>query len=324
MDTKIDLTPTAKQVTQGLDLRGRHALVTGGASGIGKETVRALAGAGARVTLAVRNVQAGEETAAELRADTGNSGIDVLALDLMDSASIRACAAAYRASGQPLHLLINNAGIMACPLARNGDGLESQLQSNALGPLQLSLELADLLVAGAPSRLVMVSSSAHRFSRVNFDDINFEQREYDPMKAYGQSKTAMVLLAIALQARLGGRGVTCLSVHPGVIRTNLMRYMPDGAIEAVEARLAERNESMKTPEQGAATTVWAATAPALADQGGAYLEDCGIATPCASPADPKGVMPWAIDPDAAERLWAYAMRLPALATLAPAWADGGL
>lgn len=301
---------TTAEVLEGIDLSGRHALVTGANSGIGRETARALLSAGAEVVLAVRNLASGEEVAAQLREETGRNGVGLTELDLMSAASIDACAERYARSGKPLHLLINNAGVMACPLSRNGDGIESQLQSNALGPLQLSLALADVLAASAPARVVMVSSSAHRFSPVVFEDINYQQRDYVPMQAYGQSKTALNLLTIALQRQLGERGINCYAVHPGVIQTNLMRHMTAEELQGVSALLSSRPDLLKSVESGAATTVWAATAPELEQRGGSYLEDCQVARMHDDPSDLDGVMGYAVDPDSARRLWLQVLAMP--------------
>src|SRR3984957_7042711 len=215
---------TAAEVVDGIDLTGRRAIVTGGASGIGVETARALAGAGAEVTLAVRNVDAGERTAAQITETTGNKQVLTARLDLADQASVAAFAAAWDG---PLHILVNNAGIMAAPLMRTPQGWEMQFATNHLGHFALATGLYRALAAAGGARIVSVSSSAHHRSPVVFEDIHFEHRPYEPWSAYGQSKTANVLFAVEASKRWAGDGITANALMPGGIRTNLQRYVSE-------------------------------------------------------------------------------------------------
>jgi NAD(P)-dependent dehydrogenase (short-subunit alcohol dehydrogenase family) len=308
----FDAGTEASEVVAGLDLRGKTAIVTGASAGLGVETARALAGAGAEVVTPVRSRDKGEAVAAELRASTGNPAIETADLDLGDYASVRAFADRFLASGRPLHILINNAGIMATPLRRLANGLEAQFGANHLGHMLLAGRLAPALLKAVPSRVVALSSIGHRRAPVNFDDPNFERRPYDKWEAYGQAKTANALFAIELNRRLEGRGVNAYAVHPGGVMTELQRDLSQEEMKAfgwIDAR-GRVNERFKTPAGGAATSVWCATSPLLAAGGGVYCEDCNIAV--AVQADDKsfgGVRPWAIDPEAATRLWTMSERM---------------
>jgi NAD(P)-dependent dehydrogenase (short-subunit alcohol dehydrogenase family) len=293
---------TAADVAAGIDLSGRRVVVTGAASGIGVETARALAGAGATVTLAVRNTDAGDETAREITATTGNADVDVRRLDLADRASIAAFTEAW--SG-PLHILVNNAGVMASPEVHTAEGWEGQFATNHLGHFALSLGLHGALAAAGNARIVALSSSAHRLSPVVFEDIHFEHREYDPWLAYGQSKTANVLFAVEAARRWAGDGITANALMPGAIRTNLQRYVENDP--ATQERWAEAERSgtffWKTSEQGAATSVLVATSPQLEGIGGRYFEDCNEAAVDDSDRPRPGVRSYALDPESAGRLW---------------------
>jgi NAD(P)-dependent dehydrogenase (short-subunit alcohol dehydrogenase family) len=294
---------TAMDVVAGIDLRGKRAVVTGASSGIGVETARALASAGAEVILAVRNVEKGEGVARDIRAGTGNDAVRVEALDLTHPASVRDFAGRL-GSGSPLHVLVNNAGVMACPLERTAEGFEMQLASNHLGHFLLTCLLAPALRRGAPARVVSLSSRGHRFSPVVFEDLHFERRPYDKWQAYGQSKTANALFAVGLEARLGARGVHANAVHPGAIVTELGRHLSADDIAALQARApGGKGFQWKSIEAGAATSVWAATTPDLEGKGGLYLEDCHVARPRRSADDEEGYELYALDPEAAERLW---------------------
>jgi NAD(P)-dependent dehydrogenase (short-subunit alcohol dehydrogenase family) len=293
---------TAAEVSAGIDLSGRRAIVTGGSSGIGVETARALAAAGAEVTLAVRDVAAGEATAKEISAGTGR---DVLVgqLDLADRASITAFVASW--SG-PLHLLVNNAGVMATPQTYTPDGWELQFGTNHMGHFILALGLHDALAAAGNARVVALTSVGHVRSPVLFDDIQFRHTPYDPWIAYGQSKTANALFAVEANRRWAADGITANAVHPGGILTNLTRHMDPAELEALRSRIST---NMKTPEQGAATSVLVATSPQLEGIGGRYFEDCNEAVPYVEGGPRRGVAPWAIDPQAAERLWETSLQL---------------
>ena len=293
---------TAAEVASGIDLTGRRIIVTGGASGIGVETARALAGAGAGVTLAVRNVRAGEETARAITASTGNARVHVTFLDLADRASIAAFAEEWDG---PLHVLVNNAGVMASPEAHTPEGWELQFATNHLGHLALALGLHDALAAAGSARIVALSSSAHRLSPVVLEDIHFERRRYEPWSAYGQSKTANILFAVEATRRWAADGIAVNALMPGAIRTNLQRYIEDD--EATKARWAaiDRTDPLywKTTEQGAATSVLLATSPLLEGIGGRYFDDCNEAAVDDSAEVRRGVRSYAIDPEAARRLW---------------------
>ncbi|GAA2397590.1 oxidoreductase [Catellatospora methionotrophica] len=297
--TPFSATSTAAEVVQGVDLTGRRAVVTGGASGIGVETARALAGAGAEVTLAVRDTAAGDRTAADVTATTGNKAVHVARLDLADQDSVAAFTAAWDG---PLDILVNNAGIMASPLMRTPQGWEMQFATNHLGHFALARGLHGALAAAGKARVVSVSSSAHLRSPVVFDDIHFATREYEPWAAYGQSKTANVLFAVEGTRRWAGDGITVNAVMPGAIRTNLQRYVSDEELDRLRAQMGGGDFLWKTPEQGASTSVLLATSPLLDGIGGRYFEDCAEAEP-ATGGSRRGVAAYALDPAAAQRLW---------------------
>jgi NAD(P)-dependent dehydrogenase (short-subunit alcohol dehydrogenase family) len=290
---------TAAEVVAGVDLTGRRAVVTGGASGIGVETARALAGAGARVTLAVRDRAAGERTAEDITATTGSKEIDVAPLDLADPASVAAFTAAWDG---PLHILVNNAGVMAAPETRTARGWELQFATNHLGHFALATGLRRSLAAAGGARVVSVSSSAHQRSPVVFEDIHFRERAYEPWSAYGQSKTANVLFAVEASRRWADDGITVNALHPGGIRTNLQRHVTEEEINRLRTRYSVPLSAWKTPEQGAATSVLLAASPLLDGVGGRYFEDCAQAGPH-EPGTTRGVMAYALDPEAAARLW---------------------
>ncbi|OYW87295.1 MAG: oxidoreductase [Hyphomonas sp. 32-62-5] len=290
---------TAKEVVAGIDLSGKHAIVTGGYSGIGLETVRALAGAGAQVTVPARRPDVARDALA------GIKGVTVAEMDLADPASVRRFAEGYAAATPKLHLLINNAGIMACPLARVGNGWESQFGTNHLGHMALAMKLAPALQAADGARVVALSSVGHVRSDVIWDDPHYTSRTYDKWEAYGQAKSAGVDL------RERGNGIRAFSVHPGGIFTNLQRHLPDEEMVVLgwknpDGTLPERvKASFKTPEQGASTTVWAATSPKLDGKGGVYCEDCDIAK-AATPESQRyeHAREWISDDARAEKLWA--------------------
>jgi NAD(P)-dependent dehydrogenase (short-subunit alcohol dehydrogenase family) len=300
--TPFGFDSTAADVIYGIDLSGKRAIVTGGSSGIGIETARALAGAGADVTLAVRDAEAGDRIAAEITDRTGNASVHVRPLDLADLGSVADFAANWSGA---LDLLVNNAGVMALPgLQQTPDGWEMQFATNHLGHFALAVGLHPWLADADGARIVSLSSRGHLRSPVVFDDINFSSRPYDPWLAYGQSKTANVLFAVEATRRWAGDGIFANGVHPGAIAaTNLSRHMDPEDLAALRASAAFRYKSI---EQGAATSVLVATSPQLEDIGGRYFEDCheaGIVDP--NPADPPmaGVAAYALDPDNARRLW---------------------
>jgi NAD(P)-dependent dehydrogenase (short-subunit alcohol dehydrogenase family) len=299
--TPFGFDSTAAEVVAGIDLSGKRAIVTGGSSGIGIETARALAGAGADVTLAVRDTDAGERTAADITATTGNAAVHVGRLDLADQASVAAFVAGWN---QPLHLLVNNAGVMALPeLQLTPEGWEMQFATNHLGHFGLARGLHDALAADGDARIVSLSSRGHLRSPVVFDDLSFRSRPYDPWLAYGQSKTANVLFAVEATRRWGGDGITANAVHPGAIPTNLSRHMDPEVLADLRASGAY---TFKTIEQGAATSVLVATSSQLEGIGGRYFEDCNEAAlvdPNTTEDPAHGVAPYALDSENAERLW---------------------
>jgi NAD(P)-dependent dehydrogenase (short-subunit alcohol dehydrogenase family) len=308
--TPFGFDSTAAEVAEGIDLSGRRAVVTGASSGIGIETARVLAGAGAAVTLAVRNPRAGADTAADIVATTGNRDVRVAPLDLTDRASVAAFVADWDG---PLHLLVNNAGVMALPdLQLTPAGIEMQFATNHLGHFALALGLHNALAADGAARIVALSSSAHLSSPVVFGDIHFAFRPYDPVLAYGQSKTANVLFAVAATARWAGDGITANAVMPGSIATNLQRHVDVADLERRRAEFGGYRS--KTVEQGAATSVLVATSPLLEGIGGRYFDDCNEAVHVSrrGEAGPlNGVAPYAVDPVDAERLWEESLRMVA-------------
>jgi NAD(P)-dependent dehydrogenase (short-subunit alcohol dehydrogenase family) len=307
---------TADEVLEGMDLSGRRIVITGTSSGLGFETARAMASKGAAITMLARNVEKNEAAAGQLREQVPGADLETREIDLTSFGSVRACAEGILEAHDKIDVLINNAGVMVCPYSTNEDGFENQLVSNHLGHFLLSLLLTPALIRGAPSRLVELSSGAHGMSGFDFDDPNFERREYNPWSAYGQSKTANALFALEFDRRLGSRGVSAYSVHPGVIMTELGRHMTPESMaqmqdhvrtqaEASGATLPDAPPEMtfKTVEAGAATQCWAATALELDGHGGQYLADCQIATVGGDNAE-TSVAPHAQDPEAAKRLWA--------------------
>jgi NAD(P)-dependent dehydrogenase (short-subunit alcohol dehydrogenase family) len=297
--TPFGFSSTAAEVIAGVDLSGKRAIVTGASSGIGVETARALAGAGAAVTLAVRNTDTGEQVAVDIRESTGNGVITVGALELSDLTSVRAFASAW--SG-PLDILVNNAGVMAIQdLTLSASGHEMQFASNHLGHFALAVALRDSLAAAGSARIVAVSSGGHLRSPVVFDDIDYAFRDYDPFGAYGQSKTANILFAVEATRRWAGDGITANALMPGAIFTRLGRH-----VDAEKAAAAmRRQQSVKTVQQGAATSVLLAASPLLDGVGGRCFEDCNEAEVVNRRGGPGrgGVAPYALDPANAERLW---------------------
>jgi NAD(P)-dependent dehydrogenase (short-subunit alcohol dehydrogenase family) len=302
----FDRRTTSDQVLEGIDLTGRVALVTGASSGLGAESARALAAHGAQVVMTGRDVAKTERVAEAIRAATGSPAVEVMELHLERPASVRAFAKAFLARHRALHHLIANAGVMACPLQRTAEGWEMQFATNHLGHFLLACLLAPALRAAAPARVVSVSSAGHGFSPVVFEDIHFERRPYDKWAAYGQSKTANVLFAVELDRRLAGAGVRAFALHPGGIVTELGRHLDAADLALIRARAAERAQGgkafWKTPQQGAATQLFAATASELEGRGGLYLEDVQVSgvEPCPLGA---GCSAYALDPEAARRLW---------------------
>ncbi|WP_329560565.1 SDR family NAD(P)-dependent oxidoreductase [Kitasatospora sp. NBC_01266] len=300
LTTPFGAESTAAEVISGIDLTGRRVVVTGGASGIGVETARALASAGAQVTLAVRDLAAGARAAEDIGATTGNKDIHVAALDLADQASVAAFVTGWDG---PLHILVNNAGVMASPELRTPEGWELQFATNHLGHFALATGLHAALARDGGARVVAVSSSAHHRSPVVFEDIHFRSRPYEPWSAYGQSKTANVLFAVEAAKRWAADGITVNALMPGGIRTNLQRYVSDEELARLRTQAAGGAElKWKTTEQGAATSVLLAASPLLEGVSGRYFEDCNEAVRGELGAR-TGVAEFALDPAAAALLW---------------------
>ncbi|MEX0643713.1 MAG: oxidoreductase [Parvularculaceae bacterium] len=297
-------TPAAK-IVEAVDLSGKNAIVTGGGSGIGVETVRALAGAGANVLVPARSI---DKAKAALRGVKGK--VSVAAMDLGDLASVRRFTADVLRAGQTLHILINNAGIMACPETRIGAGWEAQFATNHLGHFALAVALMPLLDKAKGARVVSLSSVAHKHSPILWDDIHFQKTPYEKWTAYSQAKTANSLFALALDARMKDRGVRAFAVHPGGILTPLQRHLTQEEMIAAgwldkDGKLSPQAGLLfKTPEEGASTSVWCAVSKQLDGKGGVYCEDLDIA-PVLTEASPRyaHVAPHAVDDEAALRLW---------------------
>ncbi len=298
---------TADEVLAGHDLSGKTIVVTGGASGLGYETARALAKVGARVLIAVRDLAAGETAAAAIRAETPNARVEVGQLDLADLTSVGACAGWLQAEAPVIDVFIANAGISNTPQSHGPNGWELRFATNHVGHAVLITAVLPQLRRAGPARVVMVASAAHKGSAVEFDDIHFRHRPWDPFKAYGQSKSANVLYAVGFTRRFARQGLTANALQPGSIITRLQRHntrermILNGLLDETGQPVADT----RTPEQGAATSVWAAVAPELDGVGGLYLENCAESLPVGPDTHKwEGWAPHARDPEAAERLWA--------------------
>ena len=296
---------TTDEVLEAIDLTGKVAIVTGSSGGLGAETARALASKGAAVTIAARDLRRAQNMADQIKENTGNPNVDVGELELDKPNSVRDFARNYLANHDELNILINNAGVMACPLDRTAQGWEMQFATNHLGHFLLSCLLSPALVHGSPARVVNLSSGGHNFAPVDFDDIHFNHRDYDKFQSYGQSKTANILFSIELDSRLKGRGVRVNAVHPGVIITDLGRHMSEEDIQAIMGNRPEGSPEMVFKEipAGAATSVWMATSPDLEGVGGQYAQDCGLVEPDAVDAGTGGWAKWAQGSQDARRLW---------------------
>ncbi|HVE56600.1 MAG TPA: oxidoreductase [Pyrinomonadaceae bacterium] len=311
---------TSKDVIKGIDLSGKNVVVTGGYVGLGLETTKTLVAAGARVIVPARS----REKAVNYL--EGVENVEIETMDLMDPDSIDAFAERFLAKNEPLHLLINNAGIMATPLNRDSRGNESQFATNHLGHFQLTNRLWSALQKAGGARIVNLSSRGHHFSPFIFDDPNFEQNEYNPWIAYGQSKTANILFTVSLDERGKDENIRAFAVHPGgILDTELSRHLDledpifKGFFDENGKPILDPVNGLKTIEQGAATQIWAATNPKLENLGGVYAEDCEIAnvTPENNETDSniaevvrkKGVMPYAIDKENADKLWTLSEKL---------------
>ena len=300
-NNKFDFSSTADVVLRDIDLGGKVVLITGGTSGLGTETARAMAAKGAEVTITARNSSKAKDTVSQIQAATGRT-VEVGELELASLTGVRKFADDFLSGHSRLDILINNAGVANCPKTKTEDGIELQFGVNHIGHFLLTCLLTPALLKGVPSRVVNLSSLGHILSPVHLDDVNFDNREYKKWRSYGQSKTANVLFSVGMEKRLGDKGVHTYAVHPGSIQTNIQRHIPKEELE--RTRQASPGK-LKTVAQGAATTVFAATSPDLEGKGGLYLADCQV-----SPVDdinnddPNVVRSYAIDPDQAERLWA--------------------
>jgi len=310
----FNATSTTDDVLSGVNLRGKRILVTGVSAGLGVETARSLAAHGAHVVGAARDLAKAEAATAQVaQAARANQGsLELVALDLADLKSVRACTAALLHAARPFDAVIANAGVMATPFGHTADGFETQFGTNHLGHFVLVNRIAPLIVPGG--RLINLSSSGHRFSNVDLQDPNFERMTYDPFVAYGRSKTANILFAVAFDRRHRGRGVRAAAVHPGAIQTELGRHIDVGRLQALfdqmNKQLAAEGKppfQYKTIPQGAATSVWAAVVAPADEIGGRYCENCHVGSIVSDDvtisAVSEGVRGYALDPAAADLLW---------------------
>jgi NAD(P)-dependent dehydrogenase (short-subunit alcohol dehydrogenase family) len=311
--TSFGTTSTTDDVLSGVNLKGKRILVTGVSAGLGVETARSLVAHGAQVVGAARDLNKAKAATEQVRKDTAANGgsFELVELDLANLKSVRACADRLLAKGEPFDVVIANAGVMAIPFGHTVDGFETQFGTNHLGHFVLVNRIAALIRAGG--RLINVSSAGHRYANVNLDDPNFERTPYDPLVAYGRSKTANILFAVAFDKRHRDRGVRAAAVHPGGIQTELGRYQDPGRIEKMIDRINEQRAAQgkgpfqwKTIPQGAATSVWAAVVASAYEISGQYCEDChaGHIVPDDLPVGiNEGVRGYALDPNNAEALW---------------------
>lgn len=303
---------TTDEILEGVDLSGRRFVITGASSGLGEESTRALAAHGATVTMLARSQEKLDAAAARVRERVPEADLELGIVDLADQNSIAAFAEAYLADHPAIDVLINNAGVMACPLGRTADGYEMQFGTNHLGHFALTMHLMPALLAGDAPRVVTLSSAAHGQSDVNLDDWNYDdEASYDPWASYGRSKSANALFARELATRYGDQGLLSFAVHPGGIMTELGRHLTEELIAQMMDRSRERAEKsgeagggfeFKSVEAGAATQVWAATAPELADHNGHYLADCRLGELGVN-VGTYGMEPWINDDATAAQLW---------------------
>jgi NAD(P)-dependent dehydrogenase (short-subunit alcohol dehydrogenase family) len=312
--TLFGATSTTDDVLSGVDLKGKRILVTGASAGLGVETARSLAAHGAQVVGAARDLNKGRTATEQVRKDAAANGgsFELVELDLGNLKSVRACADRLLAKGNTFDLVIANAGVMASPMGHTADGFETQFGTNHLGHFVLVNRIATLIRDGG--RLINLSSLGHRFSNVDLEDPNFERTPYEPFVAYGRSKTANILFAVAFDKRHKGRGVRAAAVHPGVIHTELARHVD---MSQIEKMIEQRNQQLaaegkaqfqwKTIPQGAATSVWAGVVAGAEEVGGRYCEDCHVAqfVPDNVPVNAihEGVLRYALDANNAEALW---------------------
>ncbi|SMQ69573.1 NAD(P)-dependent dehydrogenase, short-chain alcohol dehydrogenase family [Altererythrobacter xiamenensis] len=303
---------TTDEVLEGKDLTGKTVFITGGNSGLGRESARAMAAKGAHVVIAGRDQAKLDEAAAEIKSETGNNAIETFLVDLASLDSVRAAGKTANERFQKIDILLNNAGVMACPQDTTADGFERQFGTNHLGHFVLTKGLMPLIEKGEDKRIVNLSSRGHHIDQVHFDDPNFDNREYDKWNSYGQAKTANVLFSVGLEDRFSDKGVHAYAVHPGGIQTNLGRHLSEEDIANLRKRMESNAGSggmtFKTIPQGAATQVWAATADELEGRGGIYCEDCHVAE--VDDENPSGgVRSYAVDKGNADRLWALSEQM---------------
>lgn len=300
---------TALEVVDGIDLHGKTCVITGASSGLGRESARALAAAGARVVLAARDAKALAATQQWIGAEVPGARTTAVVLDLASLADVRLAAAAIADIAPRIHVLMNNAGVMFTPFSKTADDFEIQFGTNHLGHFALTRLLVPQLCAAAGARIVTLSSDGHYLSDVDLDDINWREREYDKFRAYGASKTANILHMVELDRRLRDRGVRAYAVHPGMVATSLARHMTPEDITTLRGYLPRRAKrtdqqpdgpKITMPDQGAATQVWAAVSPDLADTGSVYLANCGIH---------RAPAPYAVDEAHAAALWELSEKL---------------
>lgn len=300
---RFDASSTTDQVIEGISLEGKLAVVTGASSGLGIETCRALAAAGATVLMVARDEEKLEAAAAQLLQAQPDAQLLTQLMDLADLNSVRNAATEILLYHSEIQLLINNAGVMACPLQRTAQGFEMQFGTNHLGHFLFTGLLSEALLDGAPGRVINLSSAGHKFGKFNFEDPSYQHRPYEKWQAYGESKTANILFTVGLDLRTRERGVRAFAVHPGAIMTNLGRHLQEADLVTLQEKSPSGDKlTFKTVEQGAATTVWAASSPQLSGRGGIYLEDCQIAATAVAGKN-TGVEPYAVNAAAADKLW---------------------
>ncbi|WP_118914096.1 SDR family NAD(P)-dependent oxidoreductase [Mycobacterium shigaense] len=297
---------TAVDVVEGIDLSGKACVITGASAGLGRWAARALAAAGAHVVLAARNPAALAETAQWIATEVPGARTSTVPLDLTALSSVRAAAALIADIAPAIHVLMNNAGVMFTPFGQTADGFENQIGTNHFGHFELTRLLIGQLAAAQGARLVTLSSGGHIMGDVDFDDLNWDRREYDKFVAYGASKTANILHAKEADRRLRDEGIRAFAVHPGTVATSLARYMSREDFSNLRKLIAANGGpgasrlDFLTPDQGAATQVWAAVSPELDGRGGLYLEDCRIS---------DAVAPYACDEQRAVDFWALSEKL---------------
>ncbi len=301
---------TTDEVLAGKDLSGKTVFITGGNSGLGQETGRAMAAKGAHVVLAGRDQSKLDEAVSAIKAEQADANVETIVGDLGSLDSVRGCAAEANERFDKIDLLINNAGVMACPQEQTSDGFERQFGTNHLGHFVLTKGLMPLVEKGADKRIVNLSSRGHHIAPVDIDDPNFENTDYVPFLSYGRSKTANVLFSVGLEKRFADKGIHAYAVHPGGIQTNLGRYMSEEESAALVERVtaSDPDFAWKTIPQGAATSCWAATADELEGQGGVYCEDCHVAE-IDDESTTGGVRSYALDPAQADALWEMSERM---------------